>query len=85
MGNPLAELGLASDDGSLTVDHAIVLSMSKTMEESLRHTLLALSKTSKETSKMLKIVGYAASAYLVMCGVARIIEASKRGSSENKK
>jgi protein gp37 len=81
MGNPLSELGLASDDGTLSVDHAIVLSMSKTMEETLRHTFLTLTKTTKDANRIMKIVGYAAAAYLVMAGVARIIEASSSSSS----
>mmetsp|Transcript_13703 Transcript_13703/g.20599 ORF Transcript_13703/g.20599 Transcript_13703/m.20599 type:complete len:88 (+) Transcript_13703:175-438(+) len=84
MGNPFAELGLASDDGALTVDHAIVLSMSKSMEEVIRHTLVALTKTSKDANRVMKAVGYAAAAYLLMAGVAKIIEASKKGSSSKK-
>jgi len=86
MGNPFAELGLASDDGTLSVDHAIVLSMSKSMEEALRHTLITLTKSSKDVNRVMKAVGYAAAAYLLMAGVAKIVEASKKGggSSKNK-
>jgi len=84
MGNPFAELGLTSDDGTLSVDHAIVLSMSKSMEEVLRHTLVTLTKSSKDANRVMKAVGYAAAAYLLMAGVAKIIEASKKGSSSKK-
>ena len=76
MGNPLSELGLVSDDGTLSVDHAIVLSMSKSMEETLRHTFMTLTKTTKDANRVMKVVGYAAAAYLVMAGIAKIIEAS---------
>mmetsp|Transcript_6019 Transcript_6019/g.11410 ORF Transcript_6019/g.11410 Transcript_6019/m.11410 type:complete len:92 (-) Transcript_6019:2337-2612(-) len=84
MGNPLSDLGLASEDGTLSVDHAIVLSMSKTMEETLRHTFTTLTKTTKDVNRIMKIVGYATAAYLVMAGVARIIEASSSSSSRGK-
>ena len=86
MGNPLSELGLATDE-KLSVEHAIVLSMTKSMEEAVRQTLVTVTKSSKEVNRMMKIVGYAAATYLVLAGVARVIEASssaKKGNHENK-
>ena len=86
MGNPLSELGLATDE-KLSVEHAIVLSMTKGMEEAVRQTLVTVTKSSKEANRVMKIVGYAAATYLVLAGVARVIEASssdRRGSRENK-
>jgi hypothetical protein len=77
MGNPLSELGLAMDD-KLSVEHAIILSMTKSMEETVRHTLVAVTKSSKEANKIMKIVGYAAATYLVLSGVAKVIEATSK-------
>ncbi len=85
MGNPLTELGLATDD-KLSVEHAIVLSMTKGMEEAVKHTLVTITKSSKEANKVMKIVGYAAATYLVLAGVARVIEAStSRGDGKSTK
>lgn len=76
MGNPLSELGLSSDE-KLSVEHAIVLSMTKSMEEAVKHVLVSVTKSSKEANRVIKIVGYAAATYLVLSGVAKVIEASK--------
>ena len=76
MGNPLSELGLSSDE-KLSVEHAIVLSMTKSMEEAVKHVLVTVTKSSKEANRVMKIVGYAAATYLVLSGVAKVIEASK--------
>mmetsp|Transcript_10430 Transcript_10430/g.13195 ORF Transcript_10430/g.13195 Transcript_10430/m.13195 type:complete len:93 (+) Transcript_10430:82-360(+) len=88
MGNPLAELGLAVDE-KLSVEHAltqpIVLSMTKSMEEAVKHTLVTITKSSKEINRVIKIVGYAAATYLVLAGVARVIEASTSRPKEDDK
>jgi hypothetical protein len=83
MGNPLSELGFTSDE-KISVDHAIVLSMTKSLEEAVRVALVTITKSSKEVNKMMKVVGYAAATYLVLSGVARVIEASSSGSKEDK-
>lgn len=86
MGNPLSELGLVVDD-KLSIDHAIVLSVTKSVEEALRQTLVAVTKSSREISRLTKVVGYAAATYLVLAGVARVIEASsgRKGGSKSDK
>lgn len=84
MGNPLAELGLSSDDGTISIDHAIVFSVAKSLEEAICKTLVALTKSSKDVNRVMKIVGYAAASYLLMSGVAKIIEASKKDSSKKR-
>lgn len=84
MGNPLAELGLSSDDGTMSIDHAIVLSVTKSLEEAICKTLVALTKSSKDVNRVMKIVGYAAASYLLMSGVAKIIEASKKDASKKR-
>jgi len=85
MGNPLAELGLSTDDGTLSVDHAIALSMTKSMEETVIQAIVALTKSSKDANRVMKVVGYAAATYLVLAGVAKVIEASKKGSGSAEK
>lgn len=84
MGNPLSELGISTDE-KLTVEHAIVLQMSKSMEEALRYTLLAVTKSSKEANRTMKIIGYAVASYLVLAGVARVIEASSSSGRKGEK
>jgi len=81
MGNPLRELGLSTDE-KLTVEHAIVLSMTKSLEESVKNALVALTKSSKDANWVMKIVGCAAATYLVLAGVARVIEASSSSGSK---
>ncbi len=83
MGNPWAELGVTGDDGKLTVEHALLLSGSAAMESTFRETLAVIAKSSRETSKSIKIVGYAAAIYLVMSGVAKIIESYKKSDSDD--
>ena len=84
MGNPLAELGLSTEEGSLAIDHAIVLTVNagKTLEDTLLHTLAALTKSSKDANRVMKVVGYAAATYLVLAGVARVIEASRSNKGD---
>ena len=69
--NPLAELGLDDGEGPLSV----TLHITTSMEETLRQTLVGLTKNSKDVNRIMKVVGYAAATYLVLAGVARLIEA----------
>ncbi len=81
MGNPLAELGLSTDE-KFSVEHAIVLSMTKSMEEAVKHVLVTITKSSKEANRTMKIVGYAVATYLVLSGVAKVIEASNKSKDD---
>lgn len=81
MGNPLAELGLGSEDGKMNIEHGIMISTTKVLEGALLQTLVSLNKTSKDASKVMKVVGYATATYIVLIGVARVIEASRKRSS----
>lgn len=84
MGNPLAELGLGSEDGKMNIEHGIMISTTKVLEGALLQTLVNFNKTSKDANKVMKVVGYASAMYLVLIGVARVIEASKtRNSSDD--
>jgi hypothetical protein len=84
MGNPFAELGLSSEDGTMTIDHAIALSMTKSIEAALLQTLTTLTKSSKDMNRVFKVLGYAAASYLVLSGVAKVIEAAKKDGSSRK-
>lgn len=77
MGNPLSELGLVGDEGKMSIDHAIVISTTKALEGALLQAVMTLNKSTKDANKMMKILGYAASTYIVLLGVARVIEASR--------
>jgi len=75
----MSELGLTGDDGGpLSIDHKLLLTLTQSCEDSLRRALDSITKGSKEVNRVLTIVGYAAAAYLVMAGVARMIEASSK-------
>lgn len=76
MGNPLSEYGVAGD--KVTVEHVLILSLSKSIEEPLRRAFLAWGESSKGTLKSLQILGYAASAYLVMLGASHLIDSVRR-------
>lgn len=83
MGNPLSELGLSVDDGVISVDQKLVLSMTKPMEEAIRKFICTLSQNSKDATRIMRVISYAAASYLVLAGVAKVIEASKKGNSSS--
>lgn len=76
------------DVHKVTVEHVLILSVAKSIEEPLRRALKAWGESSKGTLKSLQIFGYAASAYLVMLGASRLIDSMrskrkiKKGDSE---
>ena len=76
MGNPFAELGLSSEDGTMTIDHAIALSMTKSIEAALLQTLTTLTKSSKDMNRVFKVLGYAAASYLFFSGVTKRLRRS---------
>lgn len=85
MGNPLAEYGYGNGE-KVTVEHVLVLSVASAWEEPLRRAIRAWSDSAKGTMKSLQILGYAASAYLVMLGASHIIyslRSSKRKKNES--
>lgn len=94
MGNPLTELGLSPSDlglgggdggeagDSIQIDHKIHLSMSNTMEESIRNAIdTIITKSTKKFNRMIHVVGYAIATYLVFSGIAKIIDARSSSSS----
>lgn len=83
MGNPLAEYGYGNGE-KVTVEHVLVLSVASAWEEPLRRAFRAWGESSKGTMKSLEILGYAASAYLVMLGASHIID-SLRSNKRKKK
>lgn len=79
MGNPLSELGIELGDEKIlaNIDHELLLKASPSLEEPLRKALLSIAESSRDTSKALRILAFAGAAYLIMSGLARIIEATK--------
>ena len=75
MGNPLADYG-GSD--KVTIEHVLVLGLSSSLEEPLRRALVSWGQSSRGTMKSLQILGYAASAYLVMMGASRLIYSMRK-------
>jgi hypothetical protein len=86
MGNPLSDLGLSGTDEILNLDHKLVFSVSSSMEEAMRRTLLALEHTSRDTARTLRLVGYAAATYLVLTGLSNLVASlsSRRKSLDNR-
>jgi len=80
MGNPLKDLGL-SEGEHMSVEHALAISLSTSLETQLLRTLNSFTETSRETSKAIKIIGYALATYLVLLGVSKVIEAAKNSSA----
>mmetsp|Transcript_24799 Transcript_24799/g.36387 ORF Transcript_24799/g.36387 Transcript_24799/m.36387 type:complete len:88 (+) Transcript_24799:256-519(+) len=78
-GNSLADLGLSSAE-SLTLKHELLISPSESLARPLCRALTSFSDASHESSKAFKIVAYGVATYLVLMGVARVIEVSKSSS-----
>ena len=75
------ELGL-SDESKINLEHKILLTAASSLATPLADTLRVISQTSRDASKTFKIVGYAAASYLIMAGIARIIESLSISSSK---
>ena len=73
MGNPLAEYGYGTGE-KVTIEHVLILTVPSAWEKPLQRALVAWGECSKGTLKSLQILGYAASAYLVMLGASRLVE-----------
>lgn len=84
MGNPLTDYGLSSGSENISVQHELLLSI-PSIEAPLINLLASLSKSTKDTNKTIKIVGYSIAFYLVLSGIARIIEAKAKESKSDKK
>ena len=78
MGNPLAELGLSPEEGTLTIDHAITLSMTQAVEKALLQTLTSITQSTKDVNRMMRVLGYAAASYLFLSGVAKVMDVYKK-------
>jgi hypothetical protein len=84
MGNPLSELGLSADGDRIaaSVDHALLLEASPSIQEPLARAMSSFAESSRDASKALKVLAVAGAAYLVLSGVAKIVEASKSKSNK---
>lgn len=66
MGNPLAEYGYGNAE-KVTIEHVLILTVPSAWELPLQRALAGITKS-------LQILGYAASAYLVLVGASRLAE-----------
>jgi hypothetical protein len=90
MGNPLRDLGLSDIAGSssngdhMQLEHRLLLSLSSPLLE--KHVVKALSsfsEMSRETSKTIKLIGYGLTAYLILLGVSKVMQAASAGLRGN--
>lgn len=90
MGNPLRDLGLSDIAGSssngdhMQLEHRLLLSLSSPLLE--KHVVKALSsfsEMSRETSKTIKLIGYGLTAYLILLGVSKVMQAASAASRGN--
>lgn len=75
---PLSDLGMSSGDDKVTVEHLLVLGVSKTLEEPLRKALVMWGESSTSLVRSMKVLGYAAATYLVLTGFSRFIDSLGR-------
>ena len=73
----LSDLGMASSGEKITIEHVLILSTSSVWEESIRRAMLSWGNSSRETLGILKVVGYGLTAYLVLSGIAKVIDTAK--------
>jgi len=71
------DLGL-SDDSRINLEHTLLLSASKPLTDQACKTLASITQTSRDTSKMIQIVGYATAAYLIMAGASKLLDSYQR-------
>ena len=84
MGNPLSELGLSADGDRIaaSVDHTLLLQATPQIQEPLARAMASIAESSRDASKAVRILAVAGAAFLVLSGVAKIVEASKRRRGE---
>ena len=74
---PLSDLGMTSGE-KITVEHILILSTSAAWEETIRRAITAWGNSSRDTLGIFKVVGYGVAAYLVLCGVSKVIDSTKK-------
>ena len=84
MGNPLSELGLSADGDRIaaSVDHSLLLQATPQIQEPLARAMASIAESSRDASRAVRILAVAGAAFLVLSGVAKIVEASKRRRGE---
>lgn len=63
-----------AEEGNIHLDHVLNLTL-PTLHPAIERTLRSIETSCREVSHSFMVVGYAAAAYLVMVGVARIMDA----------
>ena len=80
MGNPLSELGLSADGDRIaaSVDHSLLFQAAPQIQEPLARAMASIAESSRDASKAVKILAVAGAAFLVLSGVAKVVEASSK-------
>ena len=73
----LSDFGMASSGEKITIEHVLILSTSSVWEEVIRRAVLNWGTSSRETLGIFKVVGYGFAAYLVLSGIAKVIDSTK--------
>ena len=72
----LSDFGMASSGEKITVEHVLILSTSSVWEEAIRRAVTTWGTSSRETLGIFKVVGYGFAAYLVLSGIAKVIDSA---------
>jgi hypothetical protein len=72
----LSDFGMASTGERITVEHVLILSTSSVWEEAILRAATTWGTSSRETLGILKVVGYGFAAYLVLSGIAKVIDSA---------
>jgi len=69
-----------TEEGNIHLEHALNLTL-PSLHPSIERTLRSIERSFREISHSITVVGYAAAAFLVMAGIARLMEARRSGRS----
>ncbi|KAL7481988.1 hypothetical protein ACHAW6_007663 [Cyclotella cf. meneghiniana] len=67
-----------TEEGNIQLQHALNLTL-PSLHPSIERTLRSIESSFREISHSVTLVGYAAAAFFIMAGVARLMEARKNG------
>mmetsp|Transcript_12063 Transcript_12063/g.18160 ORF Transcript_12063/g.18160 Transcript_12063/m.18160 type:complete len:99 (-) Transcript_12063:197-493(-) len=76
------ELGLLGDQ-KIELEHTIILATTAALEKPIKKILQACSSSSERTMRTVEVVGYGIAAYLVLAGIAKVVEAVGKQSSSS--
>ena len=71
-----SDLGMTSGE-KITIEHVLILSTSAAWDETIRRVVSVWGRHSRETLGTINVVGYGFAAYLVLCGISKVIDSTK--------